>query len=527
MQVGIAPRSRQNARNLSDHDPSARATVPEEVPQSAGSASETAAPTVRQVVDIAQTVLVGLALAFIFRAFFVEPFIIPTGSMADTLLGAHGTHVCSACGWEFDFGPVLVASPTGQGFVSPPELVCPNCRLMIVVDANDVAPKAGDRVLVHKWLDALGALLPPQRWDVVVFRDPANPDQHFIKRAVGLPGEEIELIDGDVFINGRIARKPPPVQAALWLVVFDQAHVAASDTAAPARLRWVPDSPDATPGCGWSGLATRVLRYDGLDDTRRALVLKADSACDGLTDFYAYNRRSSGVLVGDLRLTAELTLVDGPGSCRWEIERNRQVFYAELRRDGSVTLGIEPDRAAPPGRITYTMAGQPLTPGRPITVEFAHADYRAYLKLDGAEVLTTCDADYAPRHGQIDPAERAAPVELRLAAQNVRAEFRHLRVDRDVYYTCRSHHRQRACAGNPFQLRAGEYFVLGDNSPDSQDSREWNEVGVHLPPSYRVGTVPADQIVGRAAFVYLPGLLPRDGSSRWAIPDLGRVRFVR
>jgi hypothetical protein len=78
-----------------------------------------------------------------------------------------------------------------------------------------------------------------------------------------------------------------------------------------------------------------------------------------------------------------------------------------------------------------------------------------------------------------------------------------------------------------FVLNADEYFVLGDNSPDSHDSREWVERGVHLPDDYRPGTVRADQIVGEAAFVYLPGLLPEGRSGRWRLPDLGRVRFVR
>jgi hypothetical protein len=81
--------------------------------------------------------------------------------------------------------------------------------------------------------------------------------------------------------------------------------------------------------------------------------------------------------------------------------------------------------------------------------------------------------------------------------------------------------------GRPFTLHDDEFFVLGDNSPDSHDSREWTERGPHLPPDYRPGTVLRSQIVGPAAFVYLPGLLRVGPGGRLLVPDLGRTRFVR
>ena len=56
------------------------------------------------------TLLTALILAFVFRAFMIEAFIIPTGSMARSLSGAHGTQVCRNCGWESDFGPALGSS---------------------------------------------------------------------------------------------------------------------------------------------------------------------------------------------------------------------------------------------------------------------------------------------------------------------------------------------------------------------------------------------------------------------------------
>ena len=149
-----------------------------------------------------QTVLTVLLLAFVFRAFMVEAFIIPTGSMAQSLLGAHATRTCPACGWEYDFVPAH-------------DTLCPNCHHRVLLRAADIPEKSGDRILVFKWPYVLGGNLGPHRWDVIVFRNPADPNESYIKRLVGLPGEAVEIVDGDVYINGQIAQDGPGSEGAV------------------------------------------------------------------------------------------------------------------------------------------------------------------------------------------------------------------------------------------------------------------------------------------------------------------------
>ena len=42
----------------------------------------------------------------------------------------------------------------------------------------------------------------PKRNDIVVFRNPETPWHSFIKRIIGMPGDHVTLVDGEVFING-------------------------------------------------------------------------------------------------------------------------------------------------------------------------------------------------------------------------------------------------------------------------------------------------------------------------------------
>src|SRR5690606_4436571 len=61
--------------------------------------------------ETVESILVAFILAFVFRAFVVEAFVIPTGSMAPTLMGAHTRFRCTDCGhrWECNY------SPSGRG----------------------------------------------------------------------------------------------------------------------------------------------------------------------------------------------------------------------------------------------------------------------------------------------------------------------------------------------------------------------------------------------------------------------------
>jgi signal peptidase I len=63
----------------------------------------------------------------------------------------------------------------------------------------------GDRVIVNKKYYTNNK---PNRGDVVIFPDPSDRSKDFIKRAIGLPGETVEILEKKVYINGRPLEEP-------------------------------------------------------------------------------------------------------------------------------------------------------------------------------------------------------------------------------------------------------------------------------------------------------------------------------
>ena len=80
----------------------------------------------------------------------------------------------------------------------------------------------GDRLLVSK--QAFRSR-PPRRWEVAVFRRPDVDNKVFVKRIAGLPGESIQIRDGDVFAQAEIQRKTLDEQRAVAVVVHDNQFV--------------------------------------------------------------------------------------------------------------------------------------------------------------------------------------------------------------------------------------------------------------------------------------------------------------
>lgn len=176
-----------------------------------------------------ESIIVAIILAFLFRAFVAEAFVIPTGSMAPTLMGAHKDIFCEHCGQQYQ-ASASSEFVAGTQVMSPTVTIastCATCRGPNAYDFRDNSDHvtfSGDRILVSKFDYVLSN---PQRWDVLVFKYPKEAHMNYIKRLIGLPGESLLIQDGDIFTRSgnatewTIARKPPHKIRAMRRIVSD------------------------------------------------------------------------------------------------------------------------------------------------------------------------------------------------------------------------------------------------------------------------------------------------------------------
>jgi signal peptidase I len=216
-------------------------------------AHEPSAP--RQVGFIRQALesVIALTIAVLaFRLFVAEGYLISTGSMAPSLLGYHKQVECPACHYRFASGVLVdddeTASATSaqaqdlQGdLIQSAESVCPNCGLHHIETAS-LPQNEGDQLMVHKHAYQFR---DPRRWEVIVFKNPSDPLQAYVKRVVGLPGEVIAIRDGDVYIDDHLQPRSFDAQRGMAILVDDHDHEPQDDPA--WEPRWIVNRPDS----GW------------------------------------------------------------------------------------------------------------------------------------------------------------------------------------------------------------------------------------------------------------------------------------
>jgi hypothetical protein len=255
---------------------------------------------------------------------------------------------------------------------------------------------------------------------------------------------------------------------------------------------------------------------------------------------------ASQVNVEDLRLAATFDPATDGGSVAMELTSERRMVRAEIDAEGAARLRMKPADGGAWIDVAEGRAGGFARVGNgPHRVELWHVDQVASLWVDGRRVARF----ELPMVGDSGVAEAVRPLAVDLAALSrsgpprslpgasievagAPMTLRAVNLDRDLYYTAIGAERGTE---SPLDLRERQFFVLGDNSPQSKDSRKLEAVDPwvrlhtaegHGPGGVPTGVVPEKLMVGRAFFVYFPAPYALSPTMFPFVPNFGDMRFI-
>lgn len=337
----------------------------------------------------------------------VIPVRVAGSSMSPTFEGTHATLTCPECRWEFDVG--VDQLPLGR------PLVCPDCQVEFPCPPT-AEQEAGRRLVVDRIRHATRL---PQRWEVVVVRNPEDRSSLCVKRIVGLPGEQLSFRKGDLWVDGKLFRKSLDQQLALRQLVHRDRE---------ALRFWQPDGT----GWGWD-----EVHWQAETPTAARLTF-APAGGTPITDDLATNQRATRRphLVSDLMIACQVKLTPGA-----TLQACAQ--WADISIE---TRPIEPPHQQESFDLIVSWFDQQLL-----------------VAIDG-QVVEQREFDN-PWPGQ---------PQLQLVASGG-AKVSQLEVWRDIHY-----HTRPGDLLPPGGIPAKHYFVVGDNVAISSDSRTWEGAGVPI-----------------------------------------------
>ena len=385
-------------------------------------------------------------------------FRVQSRSMEPSLLGPRFETTCPECGapvvMSVDFVPSETSAEQREKTSFEIQAFRERVRVMTCRRCGyDRAPASsavfcdGD-LLQAAPVDSSTRLL--ERWRVAVFRDASGVRS--LKRIVGLPGERVAIRNGDVWIDGKLARRPPELLRRVATEIQPTLETRAAD-----RL-----------------LITSVVVSRRATDDGKEVVETTPAAISNESPIPSFNGGASSPteLVRDFEIRFQWD-ADGPGGERLlalvrRPDRAWLTEYSAVERTVSVrSLQLRDDRAVS-GRRFEELALDDFADAQATTKKTPDVAWNGTLNvsiaaIDGELTLTVDETELA--RFDLGDAESAATAAIStpFAILGDASRASSAKIFRDVHYS--------SLDDGEWTTLIGSYFVLGDNSPASLDSR--------------------------------------------------------
>ena len=398
-----------------------------------------------------ESIVIALLLALIIRFFIFELYKIPSASMEPTLIG-------------------------------------------------DEDAMIQNRILVFKFPYRFH-FIEPQRWDVIVFKYPEDPSINYIKRLVALPGEHVQVLNGDVYINDTPAQKPPNVLESLRVPVYRNDF-----SKVDKKLRWwgaldngwklnegklVAQSAQASSIVMTHQVTNMYFRIPSKEFPSAEYANHMCDSCGFVFDFlptvvdyeiecprcsYVWSkipplRPDYHFLVSDLSFATDV-IIDTPETMLSITQQKDEYKFVFSFQPGKQVLFES--------HLTKEQQAIPFTPevGVEYHFEVSFFDGVCRFSVNGSEIFKKNMA-FTPRR-IVDRTEGW----FSLGIRNGKARFDNFAVDRDIFYVT-------TASWSNVYVDDNSYYALGDNSANSRDSRFWK-------------FIPKDNLLGKALTVIWP-----------------------
>lgn len=392
--------------------------------------------------ELVETLAVAFIIAMFVKLFLFEIYKVPTSSMEPTILGD--------CYIRTDNPGRCFSEPAGKMLWS------------------------GDRVLVSKIAHLFS---PIKRFEPVGFHHPLQKNIVFVKRVIGLPEEDITIIDGEVFFRKesdppdtfKIAKKPLHLQESIWIPVnirikdkplVDYFSVKGAHydlNSETFRINSSHAQLSLKKPITNSFYSEEIFDKDDVRDIKLFLQIqpfekKGETV---ITYFYSSTRIYLKInyqenIVRMLIKENNIKLFDEKTSIN--ISEYYPVSLALLVFDGDVVLKINQ-------KVIFRFTLIDTVTIRKIVTQKGYT----YERNDFNIILKRLKPYLAPY--KVYPAGRV----LNITFNNFYGDIRKLKLFRDIYYI----NKGGVEKGYVLHVPAKNYFVMGDHSTNSYDSREW------------------------------------------------------